>query len=158
MFSFYTGAMWANISYGIDLPSAQFDEWLQDLDAYAQGPQQVDFGASNPNQGEMTAANEMNPNQGEVVTTNEINPNQDQMDNAAAKDEDKASNALLDARLKVIEERLNIVKAENEKVRTEVKVVDGVELIEILDDEDEDESFCPKATPTRIKEEMDKEE
>lgn len=69
---------------------------------------------------------------------------------------------MLDARLKIIEERLKIVKVENvrENVRTEVKEVDSVEVIEILDDDndDEDESFCPKTTSTRIKQEMEKEE
>lgn len=133
MILFLSGGIWANISHGMDLPMDEFDQWLQNLH---QGSQP---GASN-----------------HVDSQNENAINQDA--NLDVKDDDKTTNALLDARLKIIEQRLKIVKVEPEKVRTEVKEVDGVEVIEILDDDDEDESFCPKTTSTRIKEEMDKEE
>lgn len=77
---------------------------------------------------------------------------------SAEKDEEKTTNALLDARLKVIEARLKIANVPC-KVKTEVQEVDGIEVIEILsDNDDDDESFHPQTSSTKIKEEHDTEE
>lgn len=85
-----------------------------------------------------------------------------QSGNSRAKDEQKTSNALLDARLKVIEARLKINAGNLEEVKIEVNQearlpIDPNEVIEVSDDEGDD-TFNPPTTSTRIKEEFEKTE
>lgn len=88
--------------------------------------------------------------------------NQRENTNSQAKYEEQTSAALLDARIKAIEEQLKILRGNSGKVKFEVeqegpKLIDPNQVVEISDDEIDD-TFNPPTTSTRIKDESEQNE